>query len=275
MPYPHVTQLETRLRFDLVAPPGASPAPIPPSPTVAARAPVSTRQWRGTSGATAEPVPPIRGAGARPGRAPPRRARVSGPGEVSGRPPLHRDDRQRGRAPIHRAHPHGVHGRVKEIAANIASSGPVRARTEPWSYPGGSRRRRCRRAVGAAGARRPAALRLRLLGRRDPRQGRDARTPLAAGRARGTHRERSALRARVPRAAAPNARRASEAGRRDGARRARRALPADRRRRPVPPGGRHRGIPPLLTSGRAFAQATWRHALFGAALGLLAGRTAR
>lgn len=35
------------------------------------------------------------------------------------------------------------------------------------------------------------------------------------------------------------------------------------------------GIPPLLTSGRAFAQATWRHGLFGAALGLLAGRTAR
>ena len=35
------------------------------------------------------------------------------------------------------------------------------------------------------------------------------------------------------------------------------------------------GIPPLLTSGRALAQATWRHALFGAALGLLAGRTAR
>ncbi len=36
-----------------------------------------------------------------------------------------------------------------------------------------------------------------------------------------------------------------------------------------------RGIPPLLTNGPAFAQATWRHALFGAALGLLAGRTAR
>jgi hypothetical protein len=35
------------------------------------------------------------------------------------------------------------------------------------------------------------------------------------------------------------------------------------------------GIPPLLTSGRALAQATWRHALFGAALGLLAGRTTR
>ena len=31
------------------------------------------------------------------------------------------------------------------------------------------------------------------------------------------------------------------------------------------------GIPPLSTNGRAFAQATWRHALFGAALGLLAG----
>jgi hypothetical protein len=30
------------------------------------------------------------------------------------------------------------------------------------------------------------------------------------------------------------------------------------------------GIPPLLTSGRAFAQATWRHALFGALLGRLA-----
>jgi hypothetical protein len=30
------------------------------------------------------------------------------------------------------------------------------------------------------------------------------------------------------------------------------------------------GIPPLLTNGRAFAQATARHALFGLALGLLA-----
>jgi hypothetical protein len=30
------------------------------------------------------------------------------------------------------------------------------------------------------------------------------------------------------------------------------------------------GIPPLLTNGRAYAQATWRHALFGAVLGRLA-----
>jgi hypothetical protein len=30
------------------------------------------------------------------------------------------------------------------------------------------------------------------------------------------------------------------------------------------------GIPPLLTNGRAFAQATWRHALFGTLLGRLA-----
>ena len=30
------------------------------------------------------------------------------------------------------------------------------------------------------------------------------------------------------------------------------------------------GIPPLLTNPRAFAQATWRHALFGAALAWLA-----
>jgi hypothetical protein len=30
------------------------------------------------------------------------------------------------------------------------------------------------------------------------------------------------------------------------------------------------GVPPLLTSPRAFAQATWRHALFGAVLGRLA-----
>ncbi|MCS7006737.1 MAG: hypothetical protein RMM28_07130 [Thermoleophilia bacterium] len=32
------------------------------------------------------------------------------------------------------------------------------------------------------------------------------------------------------------------------------------------------GVPPLLRSPRAFAQATWRHALFGLALGLLAER---
>jgi len=31
-----------------------------------------------------------------------------------------------------------------------------------------------------------------------------------------------------------------------------------------------RGVPPLLTNRRAFAQATWRHALFGAVLGRLA-----
>jgi hypothetical protein len=30
------------------------------------------------------------------------------------------------------------------------------------------------------------------------------------------------------------------------------------------------GVPPLLTSPRAFAQATWRHAVFGAVLGRLA-----
>jgi hypothetical protein len=35
-----------------------------------------------------------------------------------------------------------------------------------------------------------------------------------------------------------------------------------------------RGIPPLLTNGRAFAQATWRHALFGVVLGRLAGKRA-
>jgi hypothetical protein len=31
------------------------------------------------------------------------------------------------------------------------------------------------------------------------------------------------------------------------------------------------GVPPLLTSPRAFAQATWRHYLFGTVLGRLAG----
>jgi len=34
------------------------------------------------------------------------------------------------------------------------------------------------------------------------------------------------------------------------------------------------GLPPLLTNGRAFAQATWRHALFGVLLGRLASRWA-
>lgn len=32
------------------------------------------------------------------------------------------------------------------------------------------------------------------------------------------------------------------------------------------------GVPPLLTNPRAFAQATWRHALFGIVLGRLASR---
>ena len=36
------------------------------------------------------------------------------------------------------------------------------------------------------------------------------------------------------------------------------------------PGRGEPGIPPLLTNRRAFAQATWRHALFGAVLGRLA-----
>jgi hypothetical protein len=31
------------------------------------------------------------------------------------------------------------------------------------------------------------------------------------------------------------------------------------------------GLPPLARNGRAFAQATWRHALFGTVLGVLAG----
>ncbi len=35
------------------------------------------------------------------------------------------------------------------------------------------------------------------------------------------------------------------------------------------------GVPPLLTSGRAFAQAAWRHALFGVLLGRLARPSAR
>ena len=32
------------------------------------------------------------------------------------------------------------------------------------------------------------------------------------------------------------------------------------------------GVPPLLTNSRAFAQATWRHALFGVVLGRLVAR---
>jgi hypothetical protein len=38
------------------------------------------------------------------------------------------------------------------------------------------------------------------------------------------------------------------------------------------PAGGEQGVPPLLTNPRAFAQATWRHALFGAVLGFLADR---
>ncbi len=36
------------------------------------------------------------------------------------------------------------------------------------------------------------------------------------------------------------------------------------------PGRAEPGIPPLLTNPRAFAQATWRHAVFGLVLGALA-----
>jgi hypothetical protein len=32
------------------------------------------------------------------------------------------------------------------------------------------------------------------------------------------------------------------------------------------------GVPPLLRNARAFAQATWRHAVFGVVLGRLTGR---
>jgi hypothetical protein len=35
------------------------------------------------------------------------------------------------------------------------------------------------------------------------------------------------------------------------------------------------GVPPLLTNGRAFVQATWRHAVFGVILGALAGGRGR
>jgi hypothetical protein len=37
------------------------------------------------------------------------------------------------------------------------------------------------------------------------------------------------------------------------------------------PARREPGVPPLLRSPRAFAQATWRHAVFGTILGRLAG----
>ena len=40
------------------------------------------------------------------------------------------------------------------------------------------------------------------------------------------------------------------------------------------PRGGTPGIPPLLANRRAFAQATWRHALFGAVLGALASLSA-
>jgi hypothetical protein len=36
------------------------------------------------------------------------------------------------------------------------------------------------------------------------------------------------------------------------------------------PGRGEEGVPPLLTNPRAFAQATWRHAVFGVVLGALA-----
>ena len=41
------------------------------------------------------------------------------------------------------------------------------------------------------------------------------------------------------------------------------------------PARRKRGVPPLLRNPRAFAQATWRHALFGVVLGVLADAFAR
>ena len=54
---------------------------------------------------------------------------------------------------------------------------------------------------------------------------------------------------------------------RDG--RAPRHLPADAAHRPLPPGPRRPELPPMSRSGRAFAQATFRHLLFGVVLGLL------
>ena len=141
----------------------------------------------------------------------------------------------------------------------------VARRTDPARRP-----RRChgRRGVGRAAAARPARLRRPLRRRGAARPlGRAAPTRLAAGRRRAAPRQRRAVRRRL------RQRRAVAAGPAGAARAARRASPSTWR-----PGrgtaalaarapGRRATCPQLWGSGRAFAQATWRHLLFGAVLG--------
>ena len=141
-----------------------------------------------------------------PGRARDPRARDP----RGGRRSLRRTDRLRG-DPLRRS----------------ARAGPESGRGADLAWPAGlaigGRRGGGGTRVGGAGAARPTALRLRLLGRRRARQG--AHPPALARRGPRTARdERSALRPRLPRGATRRSSRSAEARTRDGARRARRAL---------------------------------------------------
>ena len=122
--------------------------------------------------------------------------------------------------------------------------------------------------LGGAGAVGPARPRLRLLRRRRARQGRDARAALASDRRRDPSRQRRRVRSRVPRGAArlPVGPRKLAFGWRS--RSISRCIRSASSSTATTPPGRA-GVPPLLTNRRAFAQATWRHALFGAVLGRL------
>ena len=126
------------------------------------------------------------------------------------------------------------------------------------------------RRLGRAGAAGPTRPRLRLLRRRSARQGRDARAALASD-GLAIHAVNGALfglafheaRARLP----------------VGPRKLAFGMAIAEHLALYPlcylvdryhPARGEPGVPPLLTNRRAFAQATWRHALFGAVLGRLA-----
>ena len=135
-----------------------------------------------------------------------------------------------------------------------------RVSTAPRASRAGRRGRRDR--VGAARAARPAALPLRLLGRRRCSARLVTRGPrLAPGRVRDPRGERRRLRARlreIRRLTGAEPRRLALG---HGTRRARRALPALRPGRSLPPGPRRaRASRRCSRNPRAFAQATVRHA---------------
>ena len=144
----------------------------------------------------------------------------------------------------------------EDVCASCTTSGRGHERTPPVAR---GRSHGCRR-VGAAGADRSGGPRLRLLRRRRPRKGSDSRAPLARRRTRDPRRQWSHVRTRVSRGSSE-----TEPGSDPKTIAVAMAVTEHLVLYPAcyfidrfHPARGQPGIPPLLTSRRAFAQATWR-----------------